>query len=240
MTPTPPSRRVDIGETLLALGAIVFGILIVWQTTLIRLTPAYSKVGPRVIPYIVGAGLVIVGAWLAYEALTGRAVTGSAESEDADLSCRPTGVYRSPGAGAARLPAPHRAGRVHHRQRDPLRHRGLRHGQPAPRPRYRHRYPAGDSPLSCLHPRPRLVVTGRDSGGDRLGGRDERPGSVWSGVAGDAGVALQPAGGPRSHLCRLPSLPTSRLLDFSLAWRALGDLARGFEVALTPRTCSGR
>ena len=61
MTPTPPSRRVDIGETLLALGAIVFGVLIVWQTTLIRLTPAYSKVGPRVIPYIVGAGLIIVG-----------------------------------------------------------------------------------------------------------------------------------------------------------------------------------
>ena len=84
MTPAPQSRRVDIGETLLALGAIVFGILIVWQTTLIRLTPAYSKVGPRVIPYIVGAGLVIVGAWLAYEALTGRAATDRADSEDAD------------------------------------------------------------------------------------------------------------------------------------------------------------
>jgi putative tricarboxylic transport membrane protein len=84
MTPTPTERRVDIGETLLALAAVLFGILIVWQTTLIRLTPAYSKVGPRVIPYIVGAGLVIVGAWLAYEALTGRAATGSAESEDAD------------------------------------------------------------------------------------------------------------------------------------------------------------
>src|SRR3712207_4270730 len=84
MTPSPSSRRVDIGETLLALGAMVFGVLIIWQTTLIRLTPAYSKVGPRVIPYIVGAGLVLVGGWLAYEALTGRAVTGSAESEDAD------------------------------------------------------------------------------------------------------------------------------------------------------------
>jgi putative tricarboxylic transport membrane protein len=84
MTPTPPSRRVNIGETLLALGAIVFGILIVWQTTLIRLTPAYSKVGPRVIPYIVGAGLIIAGVWLAYEALTGRAAPLSIDSEDAD------------------------------------------------------------------------------------------------------------------------------------------------------------
>jgi putative tricarboxylic transport membrane protein len=84
MTPSPTERRVDIGETLLALAAVVFGILIVWQATLIRLTPAYSKVGPRVIPYIVGAGLVVVGVWLAYEALTGRASAGTTESEDAD------------------------------------------------------------------------------------------------------------------------------------------------------------
>ncbi len=74
----------QIGETLLALGAVVFGVLIIWQTTLIRLTPAYSKVGPRVIPYIVGAGLVIVGAWLAYQALTGHTATASTDSEDAD------------------------------------------------------------------------------------------------------------------------------------------------------------
>ena len=85
-SPNTPSKRVDIGETLLALGAIAFGVLIVWQTTLIRLSPAYSKVGPRVIPYIVGAGLTIIGAWLAYEALTGRAVVGSADSEDVDLT----------------------------------------------------------------------------------------------------------------------------------------------------------
>jgi len=84
MTPSSTERRVDIGETLLALAAVVFGILIVWQATLIRLTPAYSKVGPRVIPYIVGAGLVVIGAWLAYEALTGRAAAGTTESEDAD------------------------------------------------------------------------------------------------------------------------------------------------------------
>ena len=69
---------------LLALGTVLFGVLIIWQTTQIRLTPAYSLVGPRVIPYIVGAGLVLVGAWLAYEALTGRVATGSTDSEDAD------------------------------------------------------------------------------------------------------------------------------------------------------------
>ena len=76
--------RVDLGETLLAVVTAAFGAAVVWQATQIRLTPAYAKVGPRVIPYIVGTGLVMVGVWLAVEALTGRAAAPSAESEDAD------------------------------------------------------------------------------------------------------------------------------------------------------------
>jgi putative tricarboxylic transport membrane protein len=85
----PPSAfRPNLGELLLALAVIVFGLLVVWQTTEIRLTPAYSRVGPRVIPYIVGAGLVLVGVWLAVEAWRGRAAVG-AESEDVDPT-RPT------------------------------------------------------------------------------------------------------------------------------------------------------
>lgn len=86
MTPSPITRHPspNVGETLLALAAVAFGVLIIWQTTQIRLTPAYSKVGPRVIPYIVGAGLVLLGAWLAYQALTGRVAAGSTDSEDAD------------------------------------------------------------------------------------------------------------------------------------------------------------
>lgn len=80
-----PERRIDRGEVLLALATIVLGVAVVWQATEIRLTPAYSKVGPRVIPYIVGAGLILVGIWLAAEAISGRGGTrGSAESEDAD------------------------------------------------------------------------------------------------------------------------------------------------------------
>jgi putative tricarboxylic transport membrane protein len=82
-TPTP-RHPLDIGEFLLALAVILFGILVIWQTTQIRLTPAYSLVGPRVIPYIVGGGLVVLGAWLAFEALTGRGAGVSTESEDVD------------------------------------------------------------------------------------------------------------------------------------------------------------
>jgi putative tricarboxylic transport membrane protein len=81
-TPTPNS--IDTGEIILALAVVVFGLGVIWQTTQIRLTPAYSMVGPRVIPYIVGAGLVLTGIWLAVEALTGRTATVSTESEDVD------------------------------------------------------------------------------------------------------------------------------------------------------------
>jgi putative tricarboxylic transport membrane protein len=78
------SRQIDLGELLLALGVVAFGVLIVWQTTLIRLTPAYATVGPRVIPFIVGGGLIVLGVLLAIAALTGRTTAGSAASEDAD------------------------------------------------------------------------------------------------------------------------------------------------------------
>jgi putative tricarboxylic transport membrane protein len=81
----PEPRKADVGEAILALAVMLFGALVVWQTTQIRLTPAYSKVGPRVIPYIVGAGLILVGVWLLVEAVTGRGEAAvSMESEDAD------------------------------------------------------------------------------------------------------------------------------------------------------------
>ena len=78
------AQRRDWGELALALAVVAFGAAIVWQTTQIRISPAYAKVGPRVIPYIVGSGLVLVGLWLAIEALTGRAAVPSADSEDVD------------------------------------------------------------------------------------------------------------------------------------------------------------
>jgi len=86
--PVPnPQRRVAIGEALLALASVGFGAAVVWQTTQIRLTPAYARVGPRAIPYIVGAGLVVVGCWLLFEALTGRGTAAPAgDSEDVDPS----------------------------------------------------------------------------------------------------------------------------------------------------------
>jgi len=85
MDADPGKPRHNLGEAILSAAVILFGLLVIWQTTQIRLTPAYSRVGPRVIPYIVGAVLAIIGLWLLYTALTGRWQTsGSADSEDVD------------------------------------------------------------------------------------------------------------------------------------------------------------
>lgn len=82
--PAPADPAPNVGELLLAVAPIVFGALIVWQTTQIRLTPAYAKVGPRAIPYLVGGGLVLIGVWLALQAWREAPVSVSTESEDVD------------------------------------------------------------------------------------------------------------------------------------------------------------
>lgn len=81
--PETPHER-DWGELLLSIGVVIFGVVVIWQTTQIRITPAYSKVGPQAVPFLVGGGLVLVGLWLAFEAMTGRATAPTTDSEDAD------------------------------------------------------------------------------------------------------------------------------------------------------------
>jgi putative tricarboxylic transport membrane protein len=75
-----------LAELALALGVVVLGAVVIWQTTEIRLTPINSRVGPRVIPYIIGGGMMITGIWLAIDVLRGHAAspTGGEDSEDAD------------------------------------------------------------------------------------------------------------------------------------------------------------
>jgi putative tricarboxylic transport membrane protein len=83
---SPPSHERDWGELLLSAAVVVFGAVVIWQTFQIRITPAYSMVGPTAVPLIVGAGLVLVGLWLGVEALTGRTTPPAADAEDVDLS----------------------------------------------------------------------------------------------------------------------------------------------------------
>ncbi len=75
-----------LAELALAAGVVILGVVVVWQTTNIRLTPVNSRVGPRVIPYIVGSGLIVTGLWLAIDVLRGDVARpdGGEDAEDAD------------------------------------------------------------------------------------------------------------------------------------------------------------
>lgn len=81
---TAPER--DWGELLLSIAVVAFGAAVIWQTYQIRITPAYSMVGPRVVPLFIGIGLVLVGLWLAIESVTGRGAAPTTDSDDADPS----------------------------------------------------------------------------------------------------------------------------------------------------------
>jgi putative tricarboxylic transport membrane protein len=83
----PQSNTDRLAELALAAGVVILGAIVLWQTRHIRITPINSRIGPRVIPYVVGSGLVVVGFWLAVEVLLGRTsrpVAGGEDSEDAD------------------------------------------------------------------------------------------------------------------------------------------------------------
>ena len=81
-------RLERLASLALAAGVVLLGLLVLWKTGEIRLTPVNSQVGPRVIPYIVGAGLVITGLWLAIDVWRGNLPNPDAgdDAEDVDLS----------------------------------------------------------------------------------------------------------------------------------------------------------
>jgi putative tricarboxylic transport membrane protein len=59
------------GELLISLGLIALGTFVVWETRTIAETQGYAQVGPRLFPYIVGSGLTLFGAVLAWQAVAG-------------------------------------------------------------------------------------------------------------------------------------------------------------------------
>jgi len=63
--------RPATGETIIAVGALVLAVVIIWQTAIIPVSPVYAQVGPKVVPYISALGLAVLGVLLLYSALTG-------------------------------------------------------------------------------------------------------------------------------------------------------------------------
>jgi len=64
-------------ETLLGLGTVAAAVLAFWQTSIIPVSPLYSKVGPTIFPYIASALLLVLGL-----ILTARGLRGGWQPED--------------------------------------------------------------------------------------------------------------------------------------------------------------
>ena len=68
MTPRSP---INPGELLVAIGLATLGIFVIAGTQDISAGGGYSQVGPRAFPYLIGAGLLILGAILCWQAVSG-------------------------------------------------------------------------------------------------------------------------------------------------------------------------
>lgn len=77
-------------EALLALGVIALGLLALYETTQIPVSPMYAKVGPTAAAYLASALLIGLGGALLLQSLSGRWV-GAAEEHDAVLDLRGIG-----------------------------------------------------------------------------------------------------------------------------------------------------
>jgi putative tricarboxylic transport membrane protein len=75
---TPKTR----GPALIGAGVVVFGLVVLHQTTQIPVTPLYSKVGPTVFPYMVALGLLALGVALIAQAWRGEWGETDADSDD--------------------------------------------------------------------------------------------------------------------------------------------------------------
>jgi putative tricarboxylic transport membrane protein len=73
------------GELLLSLGLVALGSFVIYETGSIAETQGYARIGPRLFPYVIGAGLTLCGAVLAWHALAGgwRHVPLDQEGHDA-------------------------------------------------------------------------------------------------------------------------------------------------------------
>ena len=58
-------------ELALSLAVLILGIAVAAGTAQLSGAGGYARVGPNVAPTVIAGGLIVLGAWLAYEALSG-------------------------------------------------------------------------------------------------------------------------------------------------------------------------
>jgi len=68
VTPRPRPDRADLGAGLFVLG---LGLVGVWQAIAIPTSPIYAQVGPKLVPWLIAAAMLVLGALLTASALRG-------------------------------------------------------------------------------------------------------------------------------------------------------------------------
>jgi putative tricarboxylic transport membrane protein len=58
-------------EIALSLGVVVLGVAVAAVTATLPSEGGYARIGPNVVPAAVGAGIIVLGLWLAVEAIAG-------------------------------------------------------------------------------------------------------------------------------------------------------------------------
>src|ERR687891_2397287 len=65
------ARGLRLGEAVLAVFVLGLGLFVAVETAMLRTGPGYAAIGPKLFPWLVAAGLLLVGAALLYEARAG-------------------------------------------------------------------------------------------------------------------------------------------------------------------------
>jgi len=64
-------RGLRLGEAVLAAFILLLGVFVAVETAMLRTGPGYAAIGPKLFPWLVAAGLLLVGIALLYEARAG-------------------------------------------------------------------------------------------------------------------------------------------------------------------------
>jgi len=65
-------RSLRIGEAVLGGGVLALGLFVAVETSMLEVAPTHATVGPRLFPFLVAAGLIVVGALVLREAFFGH------------------------------------------------------------------------------------------------------------------------------------------------------------------------
>ena len=65
-------RGLRIGEGLLGGGVLALGVAIAVGTARLEVAPTYAAIGPRLFPYLIATGLIVIGALVLREAFFGH------------------------------------------------------------------------------------------------------------------------------------------------------------------------